>query len=40
MTFETMTKSQTCVYLPAERKSLPFAFVRHGFESSATSLLR
>ena len=33
-------KIPDCVYLPAERKSLPFAFVRHGFESSAASLLR
>ena len=30
-----MTKSQTCEHLPAERKSVPFAFMRHGFESSA-----
>ena len=39
VTFETMTKSQTCEHLPAERKSVPFAFMRHGFESSAPSRL-
>lgn len=40
MTLENMTKPQTCVSLPVERRRIAFTFTRQGFESSTTELLK